>query len=384
MMPVTLTVLKNLYRDKLFHLFLRAEEDGNSFNDFLGALYESGAEESFYGYVSRLILHDENAFSMRCAGGQSPSDFVVNAYQSDLETVFALLENAQTRGCYRMHFSPAPPFDRDAAASCRNLAQFYAANAYGDFIENTAFLYVNGALVPVKNAPKTLLSELKDYRAEKEQIRANLANFLDGLPFCHMLLYGDRGTGKSSTVHAMAAAFRSKGLRVIELRKENFDALAPILQKASALPLKFIVFADDLSFDGGDACAAQLKACMEGSFSAIPPNVMLVATSNRRHLVRESFAERQDAVHANDTVQEQLSLADRFGLTVLFSSTDRAAYLSIVRQLAADRSLKTQGSSLDALAERWAIAAGGRSPRRARQFVDALYACELRGVPLDF
>ena len=150
------------------------------------------------------------------------------------------------------------------------------------------------------------------------------------------------------------------------------------------LPFKFFLFIDDLSLEERDDKVTSLKASLEGSLSEKGSNVMIVATSNRRHILKENFSDRENSVHARDTMEEQLSLSDRFGLTVCFSSTGKAEYLSIVRQLAADRKLEIGEEELFALAERWALVKGGRSPRRAKQFIDYVYACTAKQIPIEF
>lgn len=150
------------------------------------------------------------------------------------------------------------------------------------------------------------------------------------------------------------------------------------------LPFKFFLFIDDLSLEERDDKVTSLKASLEGSLNEKGANVMIVATSNRRHIVKENFSDRENSVHAKDTMEEQLSLSDRFGLTVCFSSTGKKEYLSILRQLAADRNLDLPEEELFALAERWALLKGGRSPRRARQFIDYAYACKAKNQPVDF
>ena len=174
------------------------------------------------------------------------------------------------------------------------------------------------------------------------------------------------------------------GLRIIEISKENMLCIPAVRELVADNPLKFIIFIDDLSLDEYDEKVSSLKAGLEGSVSGGTENVMIAATSNRRHIVKESFSDRENSVHPGDSIAEQLSLSDRFGLTVMFSTTDKSEYLSIVGQLADDAGIKTDRQQLFALAERWALTKGGRSPRRAKQFADLAYACEQRGVPIDF
>ena len=197
-----------------------------------------------------------------------------------------------------------------------------------------------------------------------------------------MLLYGDKGTGKSSTVHAMLNKYAQQGLRAVEIRKDQIPEINAVKELLAALPFRFLLFIDDLSLEERDGKVTALKAGLEGSMHEKSSNVMIVATSNRRHILKENFSDRENSVHARDTMEEQLSLSDRFGLTVCFSSTGKAEYLSIVRQLAADAKLQMDENTLFALAERWALSKGGRSPRRAKQFIDYVYACQVKGTEI--
>ena len=198
-----------------------------------------------------------------------------------------------------------------------------------------------------------------------------------------MLLYGDRGTGKSSTVHAMVNLFSEQKLRLVEIAKENVLSLPELKTRLADEPMKFIVFIDDFSLQESDDRVSTLKAALQGSMEGHVGNVMIVATSNRRHIVEENFSSRMNSVHAGDSEEELLSLSDRFGITVLFAATNKEAYLAIVRAVAADAGLRTPAETLEALAERWALVHGGRSPRRARQFVDYAYSCECKGREIE-
>ena len=151
----------------------------------------------------------------------------------------------------------------------------------------------------------------------------------------------------------------------------------------ASLPFRFLIFIDDLSLEENDGKVTALKAGLEGSMNEKSSNVMIAATSNRRHILKENFSDRANSVHARDPMEEQLSLSDRFGLTVCFSSTGKKEYLSIVRQLADDAGISLPEEELFALAERWAIAKGGRSPRRAKQFVDYASACTAKNIEIE-
>ena len=211
------------------------------------------------------------------------------------------------------------------------------------------------------------------YEAERGKVVENTLAFVEGRPAANTLLCGDAGTGKSSTVKAVANEFFSRGVRLIELRKDQLSLLPYVMGKISENPLKFIIFIDDLSFNQNDDNFSMLKAALEGSASAKADNAVIYATSNRRHIVKESFADREgDDVHVNDTLQETLSLSERFGLVVLFSKPNKALYLEIVKGLAARRGIVMDEAKLEVQAEAFALRKGNRSARCAEQFIESL------------
>jgi hypothetical protein len=189
------------------------------------------------------------------------------------------------------------------------------------------------------------------------------------LPANNVLLYGDRGTGKSSTVHALLNEYKDKSLRMIEISKGDINDLTVIRELISASPMKFIIFIDDLSFDSHEDSFGELKAALEGSLSSKQSNCLIYATSNRRHLIKENFSDRENDVNRGDTLQEELSLSDRFGLSITFLNPNKQDYFDIVTKLAMDRGIEVTEEIL-AQAEVWALRAGGRSPRRAKQYLD--------------
>ena len=225
------------------------------------------------------------------------------------------------------------------------------------------------------NPDKIRLSSLIDYKREQQIILDNTMALLSGKPAANILLTGDAGTGKSSTVKAVVNELSHLGLRILEVRKEQLHSIPAILDELNSNPLKFILFIDDLSFQKDDDNFSALKAILEGSVSARSRNVVIYATSNRRHLVKESFSNRDgDDVHRNDTMQEMLSLSERFGIQITFQKPDKRTYLDIVRHLAKDRGVEMPVEELEAQAERFALGRGGRSARAATQFIDSLLA----------
>lgn len=236
-----------------------------------------------------------------------------------------------------------------------------------------------GQLVGIPSPDPIRLSQLAAYEHPKQQLMQNTESLLRGYTAQNVLLYGARGSGKSSLVKALLNEYRSRGLRLIEVPKAHLHHLPQIIEPLSRLPQKFVIFVDDLSFEEDDEAFKALKVVLEGGVTARPQNVVVYATSNRRHLIREFFDERpkpKDAeeIQAWDTVQEKLSFSDRFGLTLTFTPTDQPTYLTIVRELAAQAGLNIDSDNLDWRARQWATRHNGRSGRTARQFIDFLIA----------
>ncbi|MGI6035486.1 MAG: ATP-binding protein [Limnochordia bacterium] len=252
------------------------------------------------------------------------------------------------------------------------LAAYYAQGGAGLFGRFWGFQWDGQELVGIPNPDPIRLADLIDYEEQRRVVLRNTEKFLRGLPANNVLLYGDRGTGKSSTVKALLHEYGSRGLRLVEVAKQmlgDFPKIAAVLSKR---PQRFIVFVDDLSFDEDENEYKELKAILEGSLAARPENVLIYATSNRRHLVKETFSDRDGELHRQDTVQEKLSLADRFGITVTYLAPDKAVYLSIVEGLAHQHGLAIDTPTLHRRALEWEVWNNGRSGRTARQFIDHL------------
>lgn len=261
-------------------------------------------------------------------------------------------------------------FEKMYSERALNLSSY----GYGIFATSKMFRVSDGEICPIDFADDISLDDFVGYEAERRQVYDNIEALTQGRPALNTLLCGDAGTGKSSTVKACANHFFNNGVRLIELRKDQLFDLPYIMSRIEGNPLKFIIFIDDLSFNKNDDCFSMLKAVLEGSASGKASNAVIVATSNRRHIVKESFAERQgtDDVHRADTMQELMSLSDRFGLVVYFSKPNKALYLEIVHQLAQRADLNISSDELDLKAEAFALSKGSRSPRAAEQFINSL------------
>lgn len=384
-MPYSFRILNCFELDPLLSAFLRWKETGDDRerSDFLRALYRNNAQDDFSAYVKEKVVYDINAFSRFCAEKEEISAYILRAYAADLSLVHTLLSSTNGKDLFAVGTSFSE-FGRNPTATIGELKARYEQYGYGDFMQYAAFSYENGTLHPIPAPPSIRLKDLKDYENEKAIIRGNLENFLARLPHSNMLLYGERGTGKSSTIHAMLNEYRDRGLRLVELSRESLSELNKVKEILRFVPLRFLIYIDDFSLNAGDERISTLKASLDGCVQGSADNTMIVATSNRRHIVDEKFSQREDSVHAGDSIQEELSLSDRFGISVLFSTTSKDGYLSIVRQLASDDGISLPVPELETLAERWAIQKGGRSPRKARQFVDLVYACQKRGAEIIF
>lgn len=242
---------------------------------------------------------------------------------------------------------------------------------YGMFAKHHVFTVENGQLVPVKYPDPQRLSELPGYEKEREKVIANTRALLAGMPANNVLLYGDAGTGKSSAVKAIANEFAPEGLRLVEVKKNQLYQIPDLMDKLAANPLKFILFIDDLSFTANDDNFAALKAILEGSVGGRAKNIAVYATSNRRHLIKETLTDRTgDDIHEADTRQELMSLSARFGLTITFQRPEKARFETILAELAKQHGIDMPMDQLLVKAEAFAIRAGGRSPRVAKQFIE--------------
>lgn len=269
----------------------------------------------------------------------------------------------------------------------KELAGFHHKWGSGIFSKYRAFVWregENGSFFDGAASPDPItFSDMISYTLEREVVIENTLRFLEGYPANNILLYGDRGTGKSSTVKALANEYYKMGLRIVEVSKRRLMDFPLIVRQLAGRNLKFILFIDDLSFEDNEDNYTALKAVLEGGLESKPKNVLIYATSNRKNLIKEKFSDRaglvsgnaDDEVRAADTMQEKLSLSDRFGITVVFSSPDKKRYLEIVEGIVKSRGLKVEKEFLYSEALKWELRYNGRSPRTAKQFVDWLEGC---------
>lgn len=348
---------------------------------FVSRLFATGTC-SLGAYVQEAVLNDENVYLRRRGARAEVPHVLADAVDTELQTLARLATLTPDE-----LLADAPAMLRDTAArfevECTDLVGTYHErladihrHGYGIYARYHVFrMDDTGQVMPVHHPDPIRLADLADYEREKGIILDNTRALLAGKPAANILLTGDAGTGKSSTVKAVVNELAPEGLRILEVHKEQLHQIPRLLDELTRNPLCFIIFIDDLSFARDDDNFAALKAILEGSVSAKSANVAIYATSNRRHLVRETFSDREgDDVHLNDTLQEIVSLSDRFGIHVSFYRPTKAVYLDIVHQLAEAAQVGMDEGELDLLAERFATRRGGRSARGARQFVDSLIA----------
>lgn len=344
---------------------------------FVSEIYEGGG--SLTELCKKLLFEDENVYVKTVASGNSLDENVLSSAKKELETfaLFACLapENFALEMGVSVDLLPSYASEkRDFVSEYERRLKEIEKYGYGIFSSSVMFrLSDEKKIEPIGSADKIGMESFIGYEREREKVVENTLAFLEGRPAANVLLCGDAGTGKSSTVKAVVNEFFDRGLRLIELRKDQLDSIPKVMGQIRENPLKFVVFIDDLSFNQNDDNFSMLKAALEGSAAARADNAVIYATSNRRHIVKENFSDRSgDDVHRNDTLQETLSLSERFGLVVFYARPDKKLYLQIVRELAKRRGIEKDTTALEIEAEAFALKRGTRSARAAEQFIDSL------------
>ena len=261
------------------------------------------------------------------------------------------------------------------------ITEFYKEYGVGKFGLNKAFRIEEGTdlktanIIPITRVEHVYLNDIIGYDLQKKKLTDNTESFINGKPANNCLLYGDAGTGKSSSVKAIVNEYYDKGLRIIEIYKHQFRYLSDILEQLKDRNYKFIIYMDDLSFEESELEYKYLKAILEGGFGRRPENVLIYATSNRRHLIRESFrdkTETDEELHTRDTVEEKLSLSARFGEKIYYGSPDKREFNSIVLSLAKKNNIDMDEGEILSKANMWELSHGGMSGRSATQFITYL------------
>lgn len=370
-------------------------------------------ENLWQDYLTFLLLTTENSFSLTAERVGVSDGSILHFAMADLAVFrrlfcwdFASFEAALGLDCfqvlthYRAIAKPERSYYRSVSAlvrkTSRALAQAESTEAFfrivttcyrdygvGMFGLNRAFRIRSGAdggvtFLPINNTDKTMLSDLVGYELQKRELVRNTEAFLRGQPANNVLLYGDAGTGKSSCVKALLNEYYDDGLRMIEIYKHQFHDLSAVIAAIKQRHYRFIIYIDDLSFEESEMEYKFLKAVIEGGVETRPDNILIYATSNRRHLVQETWKDRDDMetrgdIHHSDTMEEKLSLSARFGVTINFSIPNRQQYHEIVQALAARQLPRPMDEAeLLRLADRWEIRHGGVSGRTAQQFIHYL------------
>ena len=351
-----------------------------AYADFVAELFDYNY--NFTEFIVDAVVTDENKYVIMKSNGEEIPEVLESCFENELR-VFDEISNISTAtlkkfvgysGYLPEYVSGYDSYEND------NLIDEYKSRlkdlnkvGYGIYAHNTMFRFVDGEIVPVKTPDKTSVSDLFGYEREREMLIDNTKALLEGRPAANTLLVGDAGTGKSSTVKAVANLLSDEGLRLIEINKAQISRLPEIMEIIHENPLKFIIFIDDLSFNAEDNNLGTLKAILEGGVSTNAENCVIYATSNRRHLIKETFSDREgDDIHRQDTIQEQISLSDRFGLTILYTRPSKDLYLEIVHNLAKKAGIEMDENELDIKASAFALRKGGFSPRAAKQFTNSL------------
>lgn len=376
------TIFKNVINDKGISALIDLLECNDTDNDyflslysnFVSALYEQ--TDNLTEYINTLLQNDENIYVKQSAKG-IVSPLLQKAVKYELE----LFEELSQLRCGDIK-SICPVFvylpewtNSEYSVKDEYIKKIDAikTTGYGIYATHRMFLYKDNEIIPVKYPDPQRLSQMSGYELERQKVIDNTMALIEGKPCNNVLLYGDAGSGKSSTIKAIVNEYWEMGLRLIEIKKNQLYSLPDVIEKLADNPLKFIIFIDDLSFSTNDSDFGALKAILEGGVAGKTDNLAIYATSNRRNLVKENFNDRNgDDIHLQDTIQEVMSLSARFGLKITFSKPNKDLYLSIVENLAMQYNIGIATDELSIQAEAFAIRNGGRSPRTAKQFVEYL------------
>lgn len=352
---------------------LAAEEDWGAL--YCRAFFQLSQEghSSLGGCITDHLQYDESPYAMAVAKGEA-TPLLRSAVEHDLTLLNSVLELPWAE--LTASVSPALPlWEIGAIPTAEELTNFYIQNGCGEFARYRAFVWQNGKLIPVQKPDCVPPEEMLGYERQREQVAANTRAMLAGHRVNNMLLYGSSGTGKSATVKALLGMEGMENLRLIEVDKSDLAGIPDLVRLLGHQPQKFILFIDDLAFDKDDRNYSILKTILEGGVEPRPANVAVYATSNRRHLVRETFSDRLgDEVDASETIQEKTSLSERFGLRVLYHELNKPKFLEMVKQLAEIRNIQMDPDVLMSLAVRWDARNPNRTPRSAVQFIDSLSA----------
>lgn len=363
----------------------------------------------WHDYLTYLLVNHENAFSTACEI-VGPVEGTINAFAmhdfeifkqlydfdlKELEKIYPSVDSSLITDYQNMN-EGSKVFNKRIRDRICTLAQKLAkAESTEEFMDDMVQFYkefgvgklglhkafrIDGTvtparIVPITNIAHVHLDDLVGYEIAKKKLIDNTEAFVQGRPANNCLLFGDAGTGKSSSIKGILNQYYDQGLRIIEAYKHQFKDLNDIIAQVKNRNYKFIIYMDDLSFEEFEIEYKYLKAVIEGGLEKKPDNILIYATSNRRHLVREKFSdkeERRDDLHSSDTVQEKLSLVARFGVSIFFCAPDKKQFQNIVKTLAERHQVEMPEEELLLEANKWELQHGGLSGRTAQQFIDYL------------
>ena len=392
----SLLVLNELNRDPVLSFLEWDAEDSASQAEAAAHLVRAAETKGLSGnllpqYLLHIFTHNANLVSETMERtGLPPGNSLRQAFYHDIEVLYPLLTlpTSNVLGAELLdHYEPTQNiYDKtedflipwiEAAQSSRDYAEalltFYARYGYGDLASYVVFHWDDaaGRIRGVEHFERVQMKNLIGYQRQKEQLIQNTRAFVQGKPANHVLLVGARGTGKSSAVKALVTEYEDNGLRLVQVMKEQLRKLPEIMNTLrNYAGRKFILFLDDISFEDSDAEFKAVKSAIEGGVSSCPPNVRLYATSNRRHLVRETWRDReQDELYRDDSINETISLSDRFGLVVHYHTPDQDEYLAIINHMLMQKGIHLSHEELRIAGLRWEMTHSGRSGRTAQQFV---------------
>jgi hypothetical protein len=346
-----------------------------AYSEFTSSLFKKNT--NFSKYLLDVVLEDENIYIKKIGNNMKVEENIEKSLKEEL-LILQKVSRLKSRDIkntidYNGFLPDWNNEDYDFYSRYMDRIDNISSYGYGMYSKYHTFRALDGKIIPVKNPDGITLSDLKGYERERKLVLDNTTALINKKPAANVLLYGDAGTGKSSTVKAIVNDYKNMGLRLVEISKKQIKNVPMIMDILGKNPLKFILFIDDLSFTKNDDEFGELKAILEGSIYSKPSNIAIYATSNRRHMVKETFSDRDgDDLHVSETIEEISSLSDRFGLMVSFYRPDKEDFLSIVKEMAHQYSINMPENELEKEAEKFAVRRSGRSPRIARQFIQYL------------
>ena len=399
-----LIIYRHLTKDADVEKCLSFIEDDSLLNeeDFIATMLTLAEHYDLHGHLFQslltyLLAHHENSFTLSLERKQPISEALKEVIMNDLQMLYQM---------YHFDFSKLNPLYKDLfidfphskpiinqeiydlltklqimLSKSTSVAEFYEIlyNHYrqygvGKYGLNKAFRYLDNEIIPIEHIGNNTLEQLIGYESQKERLKANTEAFLNGRKANNVLLYGDSGTGKSSSIKALLNEYYKDGLRMVEVYKHQFIALPQIINELQNRQYRFIIFMDDLSFEEFEVEYKYLKAVIEGGLEKKPENILIYATSNRRHLIKETWNDRNrdQEINNNDAKQEKLSLVSRFGVQIMYIHPDKQHYLDIIDGLANAYHLDMDEDELHDKALQWELRNGGFSGRTAKQFIHML------------